>query len=118
MMLLGGGCALVEECEGDGFDEAAHVAHELPVLMGGLGDPAADGEVGVAGVAEGLVEDEVGAALDEDGVGAGEGEDVDLVLPAGVGPVGRGVAVGVFVEGVANFVEGGLGDGRGRGGED
>ena len=115
---FGGGRALVQEVEGDGFDEAAHVAHELPVLVGGLGDPVADGEVGVAGVAEGLVEDEVGAALDEDGVGAGEGEDVDFVLPAGVGPVGRGVAVGVFVEGVADFVEGGFGDGRGGRGED
>ncbi len=86
--------------------------------MGGLGDPVADGEIGVAGVAEGLVEDEVGAALDEDGVGAGEGEDVDLVLPAGVGPVGRGVAVDVFVEGVADFVECGFGDGGGWRGED
>ncbi len=82
--------------------------------MGGLGDPVADGEVGVAGVAEGLVEDEVGASLDEDGVGAGEGEDVDFVLPAGVVPVGGGVAVGVFVEGVAGGVERGLGDGLGR----
>ena len=103
---------------GDGFDEAAHVAHQLPVLVGGLGDPVADGEVGVAGVAEGLVEDEVGAALDEDGVGAGEGEDVDLVLPAGVGPVGRGVAVDVFVEGVADFVEGRLFDRGCRRGKD
>ena len=51
---FGGGRALVQEVERDGFDEAAHVAHELPVLMGGLGDPVADGEVGVAGVAEGL----------------------------------------------------------------
>ena len=76
--------------------------------MGGLGDPIADGGVAVAGVAEGLVEDEVGAALDEDGVGAGESEDVDLVLPAGVVPVGRGVAVGVFVERIAELVERGL----------
>jgi len=115
---LGGGCALVEERQGDGLDEAAHVAHELPVLVGGLGDPAADGEVGVAGVAEGFVEDEVGAALDEDGVGAGEGEDVDFVLPAGVGPVGRGVAVDVFVEGIAGFVDRWLGDGGGGRGKD
>ena len=34
------------------------------------------------------------------------------------GPVGRGVAVGVFVEGVADFVEGWFGDGRGGRGED
>ena len=116
--VLGGGGAFVEEVEGDGFDEAAHVAHELPVLVGGLGDPVADGEVGVAGVAEGLVEDEVGSSLDEDGVGSGEGEDVDFALPAGVGPVGRGVAVDVFVEGVAGLVDRGLGDGSGGRGED
>ena len=78
--------------------------------MCGLGDPLADGGVGVAGVAEGLVEDEVCAALDEDGVGAGEGEDIDLAAPAGFVPVGRGVSVGVFVEGVAELVEGGLFD--------
>ena len=108
----------MEEGERDGLVETAHVAHELPVLVGRLRDPATDGEVGVAGVAEGLVEDEVGAALDEDGVGAGEGEGVDFVLPAGVGPVGRGVAVRVFVEGVADLVERGLVDGSGRRGED
>src|SRR5579871_485042 len=74
--------------------------------MCGLGDPLANGGVGVACVAEGLVEDEVCAALDEDGVGAGEGEDVDLAAPAGFVPVGRGVSVYVFVEGVAELVEG------------
>ncbi len=100
----------MEQLHGDGLDEAAHVAHELPVLVGGLGDPLADGGVAVACVAEGLVEDEVCAALDEDGVGAGEGEDIDLAAPAGFVPVGRGVSVGVFVQGVAQLVEGGLFD--------
>ena len=39
-------------------------------------------------------------------------EDVDLVLPAGEVPVGRGVAVGVFVEGVADGIKRRYGDGR------
>src|SRR6202023_2316145 len=52
---------LLEKFHGDGSLEAAHVAHELPVLVGGLNDPVADSFVGVAGVAKGLVEDEVHA---------------------------------------------------------
>ena len=88
---------LLEKFHGDGSLEAAHVAHQLPVLVGGLDDPVADGFVGVAGVAEGLVEDKVHAALDQDGVGAAQGEDVDLVLPALLVPVRGGVAVDVLV---------------------
>ena len=84
----GGVGALLHEGERDGLDEAAHVAHPLPVLVGGLGDPVADGGVGVAEVEEGLVDGEIVAALDEDGVEAGEGEDVDLVLEASEVPIG------------------------------
>src|ERR1700722_17749005 len=84
--------------------------------MCGLDDPVADGLIGVACVAESLVEDEVHTALDEDGVGAAQGKDVDLMLPTLLIPVGCGVTVDVLVEGIAPGVEGRLFDrGAGRG---
>ena len=76
-----------------------------------LSDPVANGFVGVAGVAKRLVEDEVRAALDEDGIGAAHGENIDLVLPALIAPVWCGVAVNIFVQCVAPRIERGLFEG-------
>jgi hypothetical protein len=65
--------------------------------MGRLDDPIADGLVGVAGVTEGLVEDKVHTSLDQDGIGTAHCENVDLMLPAILVPVGGGVAINVLV---------------------
>src|SRR5438270_3771499 len=109
--LLCGARVLLEKLHGDWSLEAAHVAHQLPVLVGGLDDPVPDRLIGVARVADGLIEDEVHAALDQDSVGATQSEDVDLMLPALLVPVRSGVAVHVFVERVTPGIEGWLLDG-------
>ena len=88
---------LLEKFSGDGSFKAAHVAHQLPVLVGRLNDPVAYRLIRVAGVTERLIEDNVHAALDQDRVGAAQSEDVDLMLPALLVPVGCGVAINILV---------------------
>jgi hypothetical protein len=60
--------SLLKKLHGDRSLKATHISHQLPVLVRRLNDPVTNRLIGVASVSEGLVENQVHAALDEDGV--------------------------------------------------
>ncbi len=113
----GRGRALPEQGKRNRLLKAAHVAHQLPVLVGRLHQPVPDRLVRVPGIAKGLVQDQVRAPLDQHRVESAQRQHIDLVLPPGVAPVRGRIPVHVLVQRVAPAVPRTLFDRGGRRGQ-